>query len=490
MAEQFTLRGMLDRPIPVAMRTNAGRQSQLRLFVLICLLSGGLGLICAWLAITSLGATIASVLMFAASALVLLTPFAFARSHDPDTVLLTGYLLILCLTVTGCSTLGGVSAPTLPLLLPLPILAYVLLRGRKRIGGLAAYVASLVVLTALDLGATVPIVALSVATAKAVFIGSILLSACVTLVLLWQFEGLQTYWREQLRNETLQERVAGENLDLAKRTAELDSLAKSRLLASVSTDMRAPLTAIIGFSQIIGHEMMGPIGNSQYRSYAEDIESSGYKVLEMIERVLDLARLQAGEFRLRETSFDLSGLLRDIIGELKPMAENADLRVSVKTPPEQVFLFADQRSIRQILLNLLTNALHFAEFGGKASVSLDVGNQGEATLTIWNTGPGIEPERLPQLFEPCAVDVSLELDHFDEEWFERSQGLGLPVSRLLAERHGGSLTIESSTDAGTTVTVTLPPERVSLSQQSNIDSVPRRGASLYKLTPLQAPDGR
>lgn len=490
MADQITLRSLLDGFIPHAMRANAGRQSQLRLFVLICLTSGIGGLACSAVGAVKLDAATTSAVMFVTSVLILAAPFMLSRTGHPDATILTGYLLILCLTIAGCSALGGFSAPTLPLLLPLPVLAYVLLQREVRIYGLSAYLGSLLALVGLELSGSTPVLEIPAGLERSLFMGAVILSAAVTLLLLWQFDSLQNYWREQERNETLRERVAGENLDLAKRSAELDSLAKSRLLASVSMDLRAPLTAIIGFSQIIAREMMGPIGNNQYQSYAEDIESSGYNVLETIERVLDLARLQAGEFRLRETSFDLAALLRELIEELKPMADNADIGMSVRMPTEHVFLFADQRSIRQIVMNLLTNALHFADFGGRVSVSMVVGGSGEAVLTIWNNGPAIQPERLPQLFEPCAVDISLGVEQFDEEWFESSQGLGLPVSRLLAERHGGTLEIASTPETGTTVTVTMPPERVSMSEQANPTPVPRRAKSLYSLSPIQARDGQ
>lgn len=490
MAEQITLRGILDRFIPHATRVNAGRQSQLRLFVLFSFMAGVTGLVCAWIATTRLDAMLTGTVMVAASLMSLAAPICLSRSKSPNRLILFGYMSILCLAIAGCSALGGFSAPTLPLLLPLPVLAYVFLDGQPRIYGLAAYVASLLTLVGLDAAGKSGGLGLSIEIQQTLFTGAVLLSAIVTLVLLWQFDSLQGFWRDQQRNETLKERVTGENLELAKRTAELDSLAKSRLLASVSMDLRAPLTAIIGFSQIIGREMMGPIGNNQYQSYAEDIESSGYKVLETIERVLDLARLQAGEFRLKETSFDLVALLREIIGELKPMAENADIRVSVRSPIEHVYLFADQRAIRQIMMNLLANALHYADFGGQASASVAVGDRGEAILTIWNNGPTIEPERLPLLFEPCAVDTSLGAEQFDEDWLESSPGLGLPVSRLLAERHGGTLEIESAPEAGTTVTVTIPPARVSMSDQPNPVLLPRRAKTLYSLTPVRAPDGQ
>jgi two-component system cell cycle sensor histidine kinase PleC len=354
---------------------------------------------------------------------------------------------------------------------------------------LATFLASLLALTWLTWQSTAPALVLGPNVEHSVLASAMALAVGVLLLALSQFDGLHLHVRDQLRHEVLSERVASQNLELAKAAAERDSLAKSRLLASVSMDMRAPLTAIIGFSQIIGHEMMGPIGNSQYRSYAEDIESSGYEVLETIERVVALARLQAGEFRLREESFDLNALLHEVVDELRPMAENARMRFSLEAPEGQFFVYADQRSVRQIVLNLLTNAVRHTDVEGRAGLTLKLGEDGEAVLQIWDNGPGIAAERMLQIFDPCAVDPGLSLTEQDRDWTECAHGLGLPVSRLLAERHGGALSVASQPGQGTTVTVTLPAERVSVAvREYSSHSGPRGGNRLYPLATPAASD--
>ena len=489
MSETITLRDVLDRFIPLELHVNAGRQSQLRLFVLICLLAGTIGAAGAGAAFAWLGPTLATVVMFVAGAVLMLLPLALRAWEHVDTTVLSGFLLVLCQTVSACSMLGGLTAPTAPLLLPLPVLAYVLLNDKSRNIGLAMFAASLMALVWLDWRLETPLILLTPSLEHAIFSAAIVVAAAALLLALWQLDSLQAYLRDQLRNETLNEQVAAENLDLAKKAAERDSLAKSRLLASVSMDLRAPLTAIIGFSQIIGHELMGPIGHNQYRSYAEDIESSGYKVLETIERVLDLARLQAGEFQLKEESFDLGSMLSELVGELRPMAENSRIRLTIETPPSPFFVYADPRGVRQIVLNLLTNALRYADIGGRAVASLRLGESGEAILSISDDGPGIAPERMPELFNPCAADDGLGMESGAEEWADCAHGLGLPVSRLLAERHGGQLKVESTPGKGTTVTVTLPPLRVSTAVQQYADNQNRRGKSLYPFAAMRAPDG-
>ena len=491
MSNVFSLGGMLDRVLPVDAKSDAALQSRLRMFAFISLSSSVAGLAGLAVAVPSIGMSLGFWVGAVASLALLLAPFTLRSTSSAGTVMFGGYLLLLCLALSFCSLLGGLRAPTAPLLLPLPVLAYVLLTGRDRQIGLAVFLTSMLALIWLDWRNTVTTAGLSPQVEHALFIGSVAAGAIIVLFALWKLESLHIYAKDRIRNEALNDRVAAENLELAKSAAERDSLTKSRLLASVSMDMRAPLTAIIGFSQIIGHEMMGPIGNNQYRSYAEDIESSGYKVLETIERVVDLARLQAGEFRLREESFDLIALLRELSAEMRPMVENARMRFSLDLPEGQFFVYADRRGIRQIVLNLLTNALRYTEIEGQAGIALRLGESGEAKLSIWDNGPGIAPERMLQIFDPCAVQDGLNFNARDEEWADCVHGLGLPVSRLLAERHGGALAVESTPGQGTTVVVTIPTERVSVAvHELSAHSSARGGSKIYPLATAGARDSR
>jgi signal transduction histidine kinase len=254
---------------------------------------------------------------------------------------------------------------------------------------------------------------------------------------------------EGTRNE-LQATTA--SLSLALEAAATSSQSKSQFLATMSHELRTPLNVIIGFSELLKSEALGPLGDPRYREYSADIHASGSHLLSLINDVLDFSKAEAGRLDLREEPLDLREVLSDCLRLTAPGAREAGITVTADLPSAAPSVLADARRMKQIALNLLSNALKFTPSGGTVKVSLLVDGDGMAVV-VSDSGIGMTPEQIPVALEPFGqVDSSLSRQH-------EGTGLGLPLCRRFAEAHGGSLTIESAIGEGTSVTVRLPAER-------------------------------
>jgi signal transduction histidine kinase len=242
------------------------------------------------------------------------------------------------------------------------------------------------------------------------------------------------------------------DLSVALVAAGQANQAKSAFLASMSHELRTPLNAVIGFSETMHMEMFGPL-QAKYRDYANDIRESGSHLLALINDILDLTRLDAGQSELHEEDFDLAAVVAESLHMVEGQAATARITVSADIAPDLPLLRADRRRIKQILLNLLANALKFTAENGRVSVTGQLTAKGLA-LAVMDTGIGIAKEDIPRALERFGqVDYSLARKY-------EGSGLGLPLSKQFAELHGGDLVLDSVVDAGTTVTVTLPRERL------------------------------
>ena len=239
----------------------------------------------------------------------------------------------------------------------------------------------------------------------------------------------------------------------AKEGAEAANRAKSEFLANMSHELRTPLNAVLGFSEILVNEAFGPLGNDRYRDYAKDIHASGTHLLDIINDILDLSKGASGKLGLAEDWFDARELVNSVSRLIQPRIEEGKLSLVVKMPPEALIVYADERLLRQMLLNLLSNACKFTPPGGHIDCSISVDAAG-LTFAVTDTGIGIPPEDLERVLEPFVqVDNSLSRQ-------QEGTGLGLALVKGMAELHGGTLRLVSEMRHGTTATVTLPVDRV------------------------------
>lgn len=241
-------------------------------------------------------------------------------------------------------------------------------------------------------------------------------------------------------------KMAEIEIDKARQTAESANRTKSRFLATMSHELRTPLNAIIGFSDMLKSELFGALG-PRYKEYSELIHESGSLLLDLINDILDMSKIEAGRFELVRETFNIGEAVETAARLLKPKADEKGLVLDVAAG-EPMPISADKRAVKQILINLVANAIKFTPRGGQVSVSsVDAGDR--LVLTIADTGIGIPAEDLPRLghpFEQATQDASLT---------KAGTGLGLALVRSLAQLHGGDLTIDSTVGRGTTVTVTL-----------------------------------
>jgi two-component system cell cycle sensor histidine kinase PleC len=242
--------------------------------------------------------------------------------------------------------------------------------------------------------------------------------------------------------------------DEARRRAEAANVAKSRFLATMSHELRTPLNAILGFSEVMKTELLGPIKNPTYKEYAANVHYSGSHLLHLINEILDISRIEAGRYDLHEESFRLIDVVDDCHRLLKLRAESKGLEIDLDLDPSLPTIWADERAMRQICLNLLSNALKFTPRGGRVMVRVYRDPAGGQTLSIRDTGPGIPREEIPRIMQAFGQG---SLAH---ENAEGGTGLGLPIVKSLVELHEGTFELRSELRKGTEVLVTIPRPRV------------------------------
>jgi signal transduction histidine kinase len=240
----------------------------------------------------------------------------------------------------------------------------------------------------------------------------------------------------------------------ASREAERASRAKTDFLAQMSHELRTPLNAILGFSEAMLHELHGPLGSPRYRSYAEDILSSGTHLAGLIDDILDLAKAEAGKFTLAAKRIQPLDVVIGAVRLLSDTATREGITIEIDVPDRVPDLDADPRLLHQVLLNLIANAIKFTPAGGRITVSLHHAPDGWLDLLVTDTGIGIPTDRLAHVFEPFQQIEPAK------DGKRVGTGLGLPISAKLMELHGGTLALDRGVAGGTIARARFPPGRV------------------------------
>ncbi|HEX5509578.1 MAG TPA: histidine kinase dimerization/phospho-acceptor domain-containing protein, partial [Pseudolabrys sp.] len=240
----------------------------------------------------------------------------------------------------------------------------------------------------------------------------------------------------------------------AKRQAEKASFAKSEFLAKMSHEIRTPLNAIIGFSEVMMEERFGPIGNDRYRQYLRDIHSSGSHLISLLNDLLDLSKIEAGKLELSFVGVNLNDVTLQCVAIMQEQANRDRVIIRTSLIPALPQVVADVRSVRQIVLNLLSNSIKFTGAGGQVIISSALTDAREVVLRVRDTGAGMSEQELQTALEPFRQLASTTRPD------TAGTGLGLPITKALAEANHARFDIRSAVNEGTLVEVTFPPSRL------------------------------
>jgi signal transduction histidine kinase len=294
-------------------------------------------------------------------------------------------------------------------------------------------------------------------------VGNLLLAFTVYRVHVLRRRQYANYHAERAARVALAQReadllAASRDLESARDEAVDATKAKSDFLAQMSHELRSPLNAIIGFADVVKARSLGAADLGPYETYIADISSSANHLLAVINDLLDLSRVEAGRFELENDVFIAADVANGALRMVRDRAKEKTIELAIAALPKNILLTGDERVVRQVLLNLLTNAVKFTPEGGIVSLSSILKPDGSFTIAVSDTGPGIAAEELPRVMELYG-----RADHARALRAEGT-GLGLPLAKMMMELHGGSLTIESQLGRGTVTAMTLPASRVQTKQ--------------------------
>ncbi|MEA1938966.1 MAG: PAS domain S-box protein [Pseudomonadota bacterium] len=266
-------------------------------------------------------------------------------------------------------------------------------------------------------------------------------------------DGRITCFEGTFQDITVRKRVE-EDLRIAKGHAEFANRTKSEFLANMSHELRTPLNAIIGFSEIIKSELFGSIGRKDYLEYAGDIFDSGNHLLEIINDILDVSKIEAGKRDLNESQIDLNDIALSCARLIRPRAETAGIDVHIDIPHDFPMIYGEELAMKQALLNLVSNAVKFSHNDGQVVIKARKIGRDHVVVSVTDQGIGIDTKDMNKIFQPFGqVDNAMNRRY-------PGTGLGLTLAQSLVRMHGGDLTIESAIGRGTTVSFTIASERI------------------------------
>jgi len=257
----------------------------------------------------------------------------------------------------------------------------------------------------------------------------------------------------ELKNRLELQQRSEDELRAATREAQKAAAAKAEFVSKVSHEIRTPLNAITGFAEVIAAERFGPLGNERYRDYIKDIHAAGMHLVSLLNDLLDLSKIETGQLDLTFANVSLNELTQQCVGIMQPQASRARIIIRTSLTPGLPQVVADERSLRQIVLNLLSNSIRFTGPGGQVIISTAFADNGEAVLRVRDTGVGMSEKDVEAALEPfrqTAVSGS---------WGSGGTGLGLPLTKALAEANRAHFSIKSAPNAGTLVEVAFPQGR-------------------------------
>jgi PAS domain S-box-containing protein len=238
------------------------------------------------------------------------------------------------------------------------------------------------------------------------------------------------------------------DLEEARGQAEKASALKSEFLAKISHEIRTPLNAILGFAEVITDERFGPVGNDRYKEYVKDIHASGAHVMSLINDLLDLSKIEAGKLDLNFAAVDANRIIQECVSLMQPQAAHERIIMRLSLFDKLPRIIADERSLRQIMLNLMSNAVKFNEPGGQVIVSTAVNDSGQAVIRVRDTGIGMSDAEIGAALEPFRQIATARPT--------RGTGLGLPLTKALVEANRAGFSIKSRKEQGTLVEVAFP----------------------------------